>query len=96
MERAGSEKIGPYMTDVYEDRAAAVGPNPRKRRTLTTRVWLSRDFPAPVKIVIEERGRRTTIVLTSARFDVPIPPTLFELPEGKRFRAGSPSGRPAR
>jgi hypothetical protein len=97
--RVGAEKVGPYKTDVYEMRNLFQGVGSRKGRKkpaqqeMTTRFWISRDLPAPVKVAVQTTGMQSgpaVTVLKAARLNLSIPDSMFRLPRGMKIRAPAP------
>jgi len=83
--KVGSEKVGRYKTDIYEQHADIQMPGQTSKVKSTTRIWISRDVPVPVKTVSTlPGGFRTISLLKSAKVNVPIADSLFTLPKGTK------------
>jgi hypothetical protein len=101
--KVGTGKVGRYRADIYELRMSfpARGPSrlPASRATprqeSITRYWVTHDLPAPVKVEVKPPiGPGSVTTLQTARFNIPIPDSMFQLPRGVRIRPmHSPGGQ---
>lgn len=96
--RVGTAKVGRYQTEVYESRnvfqtPAGKGQKGTVKQELTTRYWISRDLPGPVKVSMEGAGPKSSPVVTilkSARMNVAVPENLLRLPKGMKVSTPAP------
>jgi outer membrane lipoprotein-sorting protein len=75
--KTGKERVGAYACDIYEQAAQGRGG-------ATTRVWMAKGVPVPVKTVTSGSGFAATMSLTRLQRNVAIPDSQFELPRGTR------------
>jgi outer membrane lipoprotein-sorting protein len=86
--KVGSEKVGRYQADIYEQHAEVQMPGQATKVKTTTRLWISRDVPVPVKTVSTVAGGyRTVSILKSAKVNATIADTLFTLPKGTKVHS---------
>jgi len=97
--RVGAAKVGKYQADVYEWRnvfqsvGGMKGKKAPARQEITTRYWISRDLPAPVKVTVPNMGPQGGTVVTllkAARLNPPLPDSLFQLPKGMKVSSPAP------
>jgi hypothetical protein len=97
--RVGTTKVGRYQTDVYEWRNVFQGVGGTKgkkapaRQEITTRYWISKDLPAPVKVSVPNMGPQGGTVVTllkAARLNPTLPDSLFQLPKGMKVSSPAP------
>src|SRR4051794_20609307 len=68
--RVGAAKVGRYRTEVYESRnvfqttGGGKGQKGPAKQELTTRYWISRDLPGPVKVSMQSMGPQSGPVVT--------------------------------
>jgi hypothetical protein len=100
--RVGTAKVGRYQADVYESTSvfqSVGGPKGQKtpaRQTITTRYWITRDLPAPVKVSVPSMraGNGAVVtVLKSARLNPSLPDSMFQLPKGMKVTTPPPPHR---
>jgi hypothetical protein len=85
--KLGTEKVGRYTADIYEQRSEVAVPGAGTKVKNTTRIWISRDVPVPVKTLnTMQGGFRMVQTLKSAKVNVPIADNLFSLPKGTKVR----------
>jgi hypothetical protein len=87
--RVGSERVGRYLTDIYEPRYSSMLGMPKARK-FASRVWISPDLPVAVKSVTKAPECESVMLLTLAQFDVPVSDSLLQLPKGMRVRPMAP------
>jgi len=75
--KTGRERIGAYACEIYEQ-------PPLGRGGATTRVWMAKGVPVPVKTVTSGGGHSSTMSLKRLLQNVAIPNSQFELPRGTR------------
>ncbi len=86
--KVGAEKVGRYTADVYETRTPMPAPKGAAPQEQTTRYWVSRELPMPVKILMESGpGTQTVSLLQRVQLNIPIPDRMFQLPKGTKVRA---------
>jgi hypothetical protein len=83
--KVGSEKVGRYRADIYETKAPSRMPGAGPDATATTRVWVSKELPIPVKVVTRMPPHFESVqTLQSVKLNGPIPETMFQLPKGTK------------
>jgi hypothetical protein len=98
--KVGSEKVGAYMTEVYEQTIDVKMPGAPAGQKGSTRTWITPTLPVPVKVVTKMPPNfQTTTVLKSVQLNGPVADTLFRLPKGTTIRTrpampGGPAGGP--
>jgi hypothetical protein len=93
--KVGSEKVGAYMTDIYEQSIDVRMPGGPAGQKGSTRTWITPTLPVPVKVVTKMPPNFQTItVLKSAQLNSPIADSMFQLPKGTtiRTRPAMPGG----
>jgi outer membrane lipoprotein-sorting protein len=93
--KVGTQKIGSYMTNIYEQDIDVNMPGAAQKGT--TRTWVTDSLPVPVKVVTKMPPNfQTTTVLKSVKLNAPVADSLFELPKGMKIRTqpSAPSGGP--
>lgn len=75
--KTGKEQVGSYACDIYEQASQGRGG-------ATTRVWMAKGVPVPVKTVTSGGGLTSTMSLKRLRQNIAIPDSRFELPRGTR------------
>jgi len=101
--KVGAEKVGRYQAEVYESRhssrrpAGAMGSKAPVQQEMTSRFWISRDLPVPVKSMTQIKGApssQSVTVLTAVRLNIPVPDSMLQLPKGTKILPPAPPGRP--
>lgn len=89
--KVGSEKVGKYQTEIYETKAPSRMPGAGPGATATTRIWVSKDLPIPVKVVTRMPPHFESVqTLQSVTVNGPIPDSLFQLPKGTQVHQAPP------
>jgi hypothetical protein len=95
--KVGSEKVGAYMTDIYEQSIDVKMPGGGPGQKGSTRTWVTPSLPVPVKVVTKmPPSFQTTTVLKSAQLNAAVADSMFQLPKGTKVHAGPafPRGGP--
>jgi hypothetical protein len=92
--KVGSEKVGRYQADIYEQ----VLPVNQKgiKGNVTTRTSVSPGVPVPVKVVTKTSMGQSVMLLKSVKVNPVIPDSMFELPPGTKISAPPSGGLGAR
>jgi outer membrane lipoprotein-sorting protein len=84
--KVGSEKVGRYETDIYETKGPSPVPGAEPGATATTRVWVSKALPIPVKVVTRMPPHFESVqTLRSVTLNGPVSEALFQLPKGTKI-----------
>jgi hypothetical protein len=93
--RIGFEKVGRHLADVYtwdlSKISANSSPTHAPMQPLTSKFWLKRDLPVPVKVVTKDAsGLERVMVLKAIELNGPIADSRFHLPKGTTVRPLAP------
>jgi outer membrane lipoprotein-sorting protein len=81
--KVGAEKVGRYQTEIYETKAPSRMPGAEPGATSTTRIWVSKDLPIPVKVITRMPPHFESVqTLQSITLNGPIAESMFQLPKG--------------
>lgn len=81
--KVGAEKVGRYAAEIYETTGPSPIPGAEPGAVATTRVWVSKEVPIPVKVVTRMPPHFESVqTLHSVTLNRSIPETMFQLPKG--------------
>ena len=83
MKKVGSERVGRYQAEIYEQTTLL---NQRGMgRDFTMRFWLAPGIPVPVKVVSNMGTGQSVTLLKTIQTNTTLPDSMFELPKGTKI-----------